>query len=216
MLYSYDINQIENFEKNLLTQNYLDYSFTMLNGDKPLILSCPHSVPQTRGNRIKLAETRTAVLGCILNHELSVPLIFKTKNCQDDANFDIVCEYKDALVKYITEHNIECCVDLHIMKPDAKFDIVLGVNGDENLCGKLFVKDVIASKFREAGYNVGIDEVFKASHKGTVSNTVARICNIPAMQVELRWKIIDTWAKVFSVAELLKSCLNEILDKLDG
>lgn len=215
MTFYYDIEQIEDFEQNLLAQTYLDNSFTMLKGEKSLIVSCPHSVPQTRGNRIKLAETRTAVLGCILNHELDVPLIFKTKNCEDDANFDVVCEYKDALVKYITDHNTKCCVDLHIMKPNTKFDVVLGVNGDDNLCGKLFVKHIIANVFEAAGYNVGIDEVFKASHKGTVSNTVARECSVPAIQVELRWTIIDDWNKVFKIAELLRQCLAGILSKLE-
>lgn len=211
----YDIEQIEEFEKSLLTQTYLDNSFTLINGNKPLIISCPHSVPQTRGNLLKIAETRTAVLGCILNHELSVPLLFKTKNCKDDANFDLVCNYKDALVKYITEHNTKCCIDLHIMKPNTKFDIVLGVNGNENLCGNLFVKDIIATAFKEAGYNVGIDEVFKASHRGTVSNTVARVCSVPAIQIELRWSIIDNWVKMFKVAELLRYCLEEILSALE-
>ena len=216
MTFYYDIEQIEDFEQSLLSQTYLDNSFTLIKGDKPLIISCPHSVQQTRGNLLKIAETRTAVLGCILNHELNVPLLFKTKNCKDDANFDVVCKYKDALVKYIGDNNIKCCIDLHIMKPNTKFDVVLGVNGDENLCGKLFVKDIIAGAFKDAGYNVGIDEVFKASHKGTVSNTVARVCGVPAIQIELRWSIIDDWVKMFKVVELLRYCLEEILSALEG
>lgn len=215
MAFEYNIDQLERFEQKLLAQDYLDSSFIVVDGDKPLIISCPHSVPQTRGDRIKLAETRTAIFGCILNLELDVPLIFKTKNCKDDANFDLVCKYKDTLVKYINEHNIKCCVDLHIMKPNSKFDTVLGVNGNENLCGKVFVEDIVEGKFKEAGYNVGVDEVFKASHKGTVSNTVSRVCGVPAIQIELCWDIIDTWDKVFNITELLKECLEEILSRLE-
>lgn len=101
------------------------------------------------------------------------------------------------------------------MKPNSKFDVVLGVNGNENLCGKVFVKDIVESKFKKAEYKVGVDEVFKASHKGTVSNTVSRVCNVPAIQIELCWDIIDTWDKVFNITELLKECLEEILSRLE-
>ena len=48
-----------------------------------------------------------------------------------------------------------------------------------------------------------------------MSNTVSRVCVVPAIQIELCWDIIDTWDKVFNVTELLKECLEEILSRLE-
>ena len=59
-----------------------------------VIFSCPHAVSQTREGKEKLADIHTGPLGFALN-SLGFSVLVKTKNCGDDANYDMKSDYKD-------------------------------------------------------------------------------------------------------------------------
>lgn len=76
---------------NLLTyiQNGTDNSFEYEEGYiKNIIISAPHSAPQTRNGKIKLSESFTGVIAKLLNKYFGYSIIYKTKNCDDDVNYD--------------------------------------------------------------------------------------------------------------------------------
>ena len=87
-------------------------SFKFYEGNKNVIFSCPHAVNQTRKGKIKLADINTGPLGIALNN-LGYPVLIKTKNLNDDANYDLKSEYKKFLSTKIKENGYKFCIDLH-------------------------------------------------------------------------------------------------------
>ena len=75
-------------------------SFELLPGAGRVLLSAPHAVLQTRGGRIKQAERYTGMLCRLLNAHAGCPCIYKSRHLGDDANYDSVSDYRDALCAY--------------------------------------------------------------------------------------------------------------------
>lgn len=74
-------------------------SFTVKKSNKSkVLLSCPHAVSQLRQGRLKSAEKETGIIGLLLNELYGYPLIVKTSNQDDDANYDPSSDYKDNLL----------------------------------------------------------------------------------------------------------------------
>ena len=63
-------------------------SFQLKSGVGGVMISAPHAVEQTRNGRIKCAESQTGALAKMLHEQLHCPIIYKTKNMGDDANYD--------------------------------------------------------------------------------------------------------------------------------
>ena len=81
-------------------------SFTFYEGNKNVIFSCPHAVSQIRNGKLKIADSDTGPLGLALNH-LGYPVLIKTKNCNDDANYNLISSYKKFLKKLVKQNGIQ-------------------------------------------------------------------------------------------------------------
>ena len=87
-------------------------SFTFFdNNCENVIFSCPHAVKQMRNGQLKSADYNTGPLGLAL-HSLGQNVLIKTKNCNDDANYDLVSPYKDYLIQLINEKKYNFVIDL--------------------------------------------------------------------------------------------------------
>ena len=119
----FDIVTYKNYEK-YFSENH-ENSYELLSGSGPVMISAPHSVEQTRNGSIKYAEPETGVLAKMLHEELGCPVIYKTGNKGDDANFDEESSYKNALIEYVKNNNILFVLDLHQLAPfrDVIIDI---------------------------------------------------------------------------------------------
>ena len=119
----FDIEAYKNYEQYFETEK--ENSFELLAGKGKIIVSAPHSVEQTRQGKKKYAEPQTGAIAKLLHDNLGIPVIYKTKNCGDDANFDEASPYKDALVDYIKEN---------ISKIKILISDVLGSNILKEIC----------------------------------------------------------------------------------
>ena len=98
-------------------------------GNKKILISAPHAVDQTRNNAIKFAEKETAVIAKALN-KLGYPTIIKTKNLNNDANYDLETDstYKQKLLKFCKENDIVFVLDLHQLSSNISIYLFLASN----------------------------------------------------------------------------------------
>ena len=185
-------------------------SFELFNGEQSgVIFSCPHAVSQTREGKEKLADIHTGPLGFALN-SLGFPVLVKTKNCGDDANYDRKSDYKDFLSKHIRQKHISYLIDLHGMSKKRDVLISLGTCFGNNSNKSLelinqFIK--LAHRNGIDANRIRIDFPFFAS-KRTVSSTIARRNKIETLQVEINSQLFDnensTIAVIKTLAEFAK------------
>lgn len=91
-------------------------SFALLPGTSSVMVSAPHSVSQWRNGVVKVAENSTGALAILAHERLGCPIIFKTANARDDANYDAKSPYRDALAAYVESHDVKLLLDLHQLR----------------------------------------------------------------------------------------------------
>lgn len=186
-----------------------NHSFEIIDGDLPIMISAPHSVSQTRNNKIKVAETSTGILAKMLHDELNCPIIYKTRNCNDDANYDKKSPYKEALLDYIKEHQIMFLIDLHQLSPTRDIIIDIGTGGFKNISNMDFINIFIKSFSKRNIGIIEIDKPFKASMPYTICSYISSRSNIPCLQLEINTKVLSA-LKFETVLKALKEIVTEL------
>ncbi len=178
-------------------------SFEIKDGESRVMISAPHAVEQLREGRIKYAEPQSGALALLMGKQLGVPVIYKTRNCDDDANYDKQSTYKDALCEYIRKNKISFLLDLHQLASSREMTVNLGTGRYKNVDKETV--GMIAGIFEEQGLiPIGIDDPFGASNPYTVSSYVARHCGIPCLQIEINSRLlIDNIKETEKVFEAL-------------
>ena len=165
--------------------------FEVLNGTKKIIISASHAVNQTRNNRIKFAEPETAIIAKKLN-ELGYPAIIKTKNLNDDANWDLPHPYKQELLNICKANNIEFVLDLHQLSDKREMDFCLGTGNEQNrnLIQHTIIADLVKQCATENGFDMQINNPFAASSERTISGFCLKN-KMPSMQLEINSKLVS-------------------------
>ena len=162
-------------------------SFELLPGPGPVMISAPHSVGQIREGRPKAAEPGTGLLALLL-HGDGCPVIVKTRNLGDDANFDPVSPYREALCRYVRGHGVRFLLDLHQLSPGRAEMIDIGtgrfVNGSRREAD-LLVRRLSRPLFQP----LSVDGLFSGGGPNTVCSQTARDCRIPCLQLELNSRL---------------------------
>ena len=208
----FDIEAYKKYEQYFETEK--ENSFELLAGNGKIIVSAPHSVEQTRHGKKKYSEPQTGALAKMLHEELGLPVSYKTRNCGDDANFDAVSPYKDALVDYIKKNKIEFLLDLHQLAPSRDVMIDIGTGKMKNVKNEEFVK-VAYNTFEKYDFGkIEIDTPFDASYPYTLSAYISRECDISCLQIEMNSKIVRTDSKN-SKEEKVFLALVELIGELE-
>ncbi len=186
------VKNMETKMKQYLTffeQSHED-SFQLKEGKGVVMISAPHSVEQTRKGAVKYAEPQTGILALLLHDELNCPVIYKTKNDNDDANFDVKSPYKEALVKYIKENKILFLLDLHQLAPRRKASVNFGIanfrNMDSSRCLSVFIEEFS----RQSLGRIQVDSPYGAFSPYTVSSYVRHHNKIQTIQIEINSKLL--------------------------
>ena len=175
-----------------------------------VLISCPHAVSQLREDRLKSAEKETGIMGLILNELYGYPLVCKTSNKDDDANYDPKSEYKDAVVKLVKENGFRCVIDLHQLSYKRKEDVNPGVAGFNNFPHKELLQSIV-NIFNEHGINkVSVDSPFKAGSPNTVSSYVHNHTGIDTIQLEINSRLVSKYCN----KEYMKSHIEEVTEAL--
>jgi hypothetical protein len=216
----YSKNDLEQFEKPFVEENFNNtIGHEILEGSIPVLVSAPHSVPQLREGKYKQPEYRTGVLAQILHNQLDCYTIYKTKNNNDDANYDPVSSYKNDAIKLINNHGIKYLIDLHIMSQNREFHVDIGTARGRNINNDYKNIEKLIQIFHSNNiYQVEIDRIFTGAYPHTVSSTIWKNCHIPAIQLEINWVLLDFDKGTRSFHFVLKSLMEyiEYLIQIDG
>ena len=191
-------------------------SFEILNGSGAVMFSAPHSVLQTRNGTNKAAERYTGILCKLLNETYQYPVIYKTRHLHDDANYDQVSDYREALCRYLKKNNIRYLIDLHQLNPGREMDICVGTGFGKNIFGMQELIDVVRDCFTPHGIrNITVDDPFPAGNPNTVCATVASCCDIPAIQLEINSRLLIQGSDGYCLSEVLAS-LHDLTERLNA
>lgn len=209
------INSYQTIEEEFAYEKYEDEKGHRIEpGENKIILSAPHSVSQIRKQSHKIGEYRTGVIIKELYKLTKCHIAYKTKNLNDDANYDENCAYKSELINYIKKNDIKLLLDFHISSPGRDFDIDLGTGYGNNIHNRMDLLQIIKGLLKKKYKSVMVDDTFPASYQHTVSSTVSKQVGIPAFQIEINWNCINDHKKVRDCINLFEKIIKEIEAKL--
>ncbi len=187
---------LEEFENKFYDENFESPNgFELLEGKSNFMISAPHSVTQVRNGKLKLPEYRTGVIAYHVNQILGLPVIYKTKNLNDDANYDEKSEYRDALIEYIKENDIKFLMDIHLSSPEREYSIDIGTGRGAYIKNNEDIVVLFRKVFGQKYNRIETDYIFPALYPFTVSSQVHKYCRIPVIQLEINWNILDSLEK---------------------
>ena len=191
-------------------------SFEVIRGKEKVILSAPHNAKHIREDNIRPRETKTGVIVKTLSKKYNTFGIYKTSaDCNNDANWDEKCLYKERIKKLVKKENIKCLIDFHGMAAYRVQDICIGINGGKNIYNNYDIVNCMIEIFHKYGFkNVTIDEPFGAVHEYCVSTYIARECKIPTFQIEINLKYRSTRYKEFKKYKDLLKAIGEIIENI--
>ena len=160
---------------------------------------------------IKGKDIATGTIAISLQKSLNCYCIYKTRNNNDDANYDIEKNpYKDKLLEIIEKEDIKFLLDIHGAKANQGFDIDIATNNLKNVNGKTeYVTDFINIGKKYGINNITVDKVFKASTIHTIACTISEKLKIPCLEIEISKEYRDI--KIFQNIQVLLNFLEEYL-----
>lgn len=105
----------------------------ILKGTNNILISSPHGVSQIRLGKYKSCEIGSLSTALFLKNNTNCFLIAKTKNNNDDANFDEVSLYKNSIRNLIKTNQINYIIDIHGLGSKRNCDINLGTHLGNNI-----------------------------------------------------------------------------------
>ena len=195
-------------------ENEKNKSFETIKGKIPILISAPHSVRQIRNGKIKGKDIYTGPIVIILQKEADCYSIYKTKNNNDDANYDIENNtYKEEILKIIEENQIKLLLDIHGASNDYGFGVDIATGEKENLNKKeeaLNLLEQILKKHKIE--NVEIEKIFKAKSKHTICKTIAEKTSIPCIEIEIakKYRDIENFEEIIKIINALKEYIINI------
>lgn len=205
---------LENLKQaHSLIENKTGDSYVLRPGDGRIMFSAPHAVEQRRNGKIKYAEPATGLLAEMLHNELNCPIIRKMTNLNDDANYDPVSDYRNALEQYVRDNGIRLVVDLHQLATHRNVMVCLGTGGYRNLSDKALLNLILFAFSRENLGSIQIDNPFGGRFQYTVASSVNRNCGIQTVQIELNSRLLCPEYKDYDmegVYKALRTCYYSI------
>ncbi len=185
-------------------------SFELIEGNGLVMISAPHAVEHVREGKVRYPEPQTAFLAKALHERLDCPVIYKTANAGDDANYDVECPYKQAITEFVRSHQVRFLLDLHQMAGFRPIQICIGTGRYTNMQDEGLVEQIVKI-FEQKGITpVNIDQPFAASYPYTVSAYVHRECKLPCLQIEINSNLLMDGQPVYAGEQVLEA-LTEIV-----
>ena len=182
-------------------------------GNNNILLSAPHGVPQTRIGKLKYSEPGSLATVLYIKDNTECYMIAKTKNNNDDANFDEVSEYKDSIRELIKKKNIKYIVDFHGLAESRGCDVNLGIHLGKNIRNDEPTFDKLYKKLVDEFFIVFIDRPFMGGIN-TISGVIAdEFEDVWTIQIEINCKITnkkENYKRYKQLLNILIDWLNDI------
>ena len=199
------------FRRRFFLKRNRNENFVVKKGNIPFMISAPHGVSQLRLGKHKVAEPGSLAFALELAKQTGAHLIAKTKNCEDDANFDEHSPYKEFLVEYVKQNNIKFLIDVHGMKKNRPIDINIGTHLGENIKVNENVFDYMVYALKGAQFSIDVDQPFY-SGINSIACTIAKRCGIWAIQLEINCKLTNE-SKYIKKLNILLNCIIKTIEK---
>ena len=192
-----------------------DESFVLEPGVGKVLVCAPHSVTHVREGKTLFSEPHSGALARLLHKYLNCPVIYKTKNCNDDANYDVPSPFKDELCNYVKNNGIQCVIDLHQLSPHRAPYVEIGTNGGANLIDSAHYDIIVSALTNNLAYPIYTDKLFKASRPYTIGNYVHSTCNVSCIQIEIQSNLLSLDSAICSVEQIFEA-LKFAIDKINS
>ena len=186
----------------------------VISGTNNVLISAPHGVSQVRLGRLKYQEIGSLTTALYLHKATNSYLIAKTKNNNDDANFDECCRYRDSIDRLVDSGVIKYLIDMHGLGAHRKCDINLGVNLGKNIETNVKLLDNLKRALKNAGFCVVIDQPFMAGGITISGGMKLRHPELWTIQIEINCAITNRPENFEKYSKLL-CVLREWIDGLE-
>lgn len=204
-------NKLYNQRKKILKDNRKDHIVIM--GTNNILISAPHGVSQIRLGKYKAKELGSLSTALYLKNNTNCYLIAKTRNNNDDANFDDKSLYKDTIKSLIKKHNIKYIIDIHGLGNNRNCDINLGTHLGKNIQNNIAIFDLLNNLLITNGYKVSVDQPFMGGSHTIAGSMKNKYPKLWTLQIEINCAItnhIENFDKYKKLLNLLTQWINEI------
>ena len=178
-------------ERNIFLNDNANLDHIVITGKNNVLISAPHGVEQTRNSNPKVHELGSITTGLYLQKQTGSFLIAKTKNNNDDANYDEQSSYKDSIKELIRADKIKYIIDLHGLAEARECEINLGISGGKNVSNNIELFNDLSTSLMASGFNVFIDEPFSGGDKTISGSLKNEFYDIWTIQIEIRCDITN-------------------------
>lgn len=178
-------------ERDSFLNDNANLDHVVITGNNNILISAPHGVEQTRNGKSKVYEPGSVTTGLYLQKQTGSFFIAKTKNNNDDANYDEQSSYKDSIKDLIRADKIKYIIDLHGLAETRECEINLGISGGKNVSNNIELFNDLSTSLMASGFNVFIDEPFSGGDKTISGSLKNEFCDIWTIQIEIRCDITN-------------------------
>jgi len=206
-----DFDKLHAKRKNFLETNKLKDHITLI-GKNNILISAPHGVSQVRLGKYKVAEIGSITTALYLQNKTNSFLIAKTKNNNNDANFDEESSYKDEIKKLLKKYNIKYFIDFHGLSEKRDCDINLGTHLGNNIQNNIALFDLLQKEL-ESHFSVIIDQPYMAESRTLSGSLKHEFEDLWTIQIEINCGITNkrkNFKRFKILLEILEKWLNDI------
>ena len=178
-------------ERDFFLNDNANLDHVVITGNNKILISAPHGVEQTRNGKSKVYEPGSVTTGLYLQKQTGSFFIAKTKNNNDDANYDEQSSYKDSIKDLIRADKIKYIIDLHGLAETRECEINLGISGGKNVSNNIELFNDLNTSLMASGFNVLIDEPFSGGDKTISGSLKNEFFDIWTIQIEIRCDITN-------------------------
>ena len=197
--------------RKIFLQEYNKKDHVILKGENNILLSVQHAVFQIRLGKYKAPEIGSLTTALYLQQRTNSFLIVKTKNNNDDVNFDTNSLYKDNIKNLIKNEKIKFLLDFHGLAQNRDCDVNLGIHLGYNIKQNIKLFDDLLNLLAEKGFKVSIDKPFMANANTICSSITREFDNVWALQIEINSAItnkVENFSRNYVLLNIFERWIN--------
>ena len=162
------------------------------------------------GGKSKWADAGTGALAHMLHRLANTTILYTTRRSPKDPNFYDDCEFKTALVDYLTKRKPVLVLDLHTSSAKRPYDVDFGTMHGASLLGKVDWLTQLVNCFRAEDFNDFSQDYF-AADKAQTDTKFVHAHGISCLQLE----ISEAKLNLFNEAEINRMTADEVRHEVE-
>ena len=159
--------------------------FLILEGQRPLLVTAPHSVRYIRSKELCRSDIFTGALAYLLNNYTNCHALAVKKLYGGDPDYDIVCIFKDRLREFTDKRKINFLLDIQGAAGEEPFDVRIATPRSNAPPGQNNLSSIIARNLEKCGISKVTRNRAREEQPGSIIGFAAAELGIPALRVEI-------------------------------